>query len=66
MAIPQTDGSGRGFAAHPYARAKSDGKFEYVEVTGKWIIRCRKTRRQVKIVGNRVTYYRKGTGIEAI
>jgi len=66
MSIPQTDGTGRGGAAHPYPRAKSDGKFESVFVMGVWIDRCRKTKRQVKIVGNRVTYVAKGRGIETM
>ena len=66
MSIPQSDGSGRGFAAHPYPKAKEDGKFESVFVQGVWINRCRKTKRQVKIVGNRVTYLPKGKGIDAM
>lgn len=64
MSIPQTDGSGRCISAHPYPKATKDGKFEDVNIGGKWITRCRKTKRQVKIVGNKVTYYRRGTGTE--
>jgi len=37
-------------------KAKQDSKFEQVFVAGTWITRCRKTRRQVIIVGNKVTY----------
>ncbi len=66
MAIPQTDGSGRGISAHAYPRARVDGKFEVIEVAGHTVTRCRKTKQQVKIVGNRVTYVARGKGIETL
>lgn len=56
MCISQSDGSGRGFSANPYPKAKEDGKFEHVFVMGHWMNRCKKTKRQVYIIGNKVVY----------
>lgn len=54
--IPQFDGTGRGLSSHPYPKAKNDGPFELRQVGGDTITLCKKTGRQVKIVGNYVHY----------
>ncbi len=46
-------------------RAKKDGKFELVHISGMWIQRHIQTRKQVRIVGNQVTFYAKGKGLES-
>jgi len=45
-------------------RAKQDGKFELVHISGVWIQRHIPTRKQVRIVGKKVTFYAKGKGLE--
>lgn len=59
MLIPQTDGTGRCYPAHPFPKATKDPEYEMKwHGGGDWGYYHKKSGREVKIVGNKVTFLR--------